>query len=369
MYLPGQISIQYTWGCEPYLGYMISFMFGMIIFFRAHKNRISRMRYTRNNGKVSIVYFVIFGFFCSLVLLIIFRNNLHFVSFADVYDLREQNSTVGADVPLAGYFEMWCQSFFSPLLVVVGLYNNNKRYIILGFLMSLLIYTATALKTAIINPFVVVGFFVLMKRYMKKSIILFFPLFTCAIGLLYFSSAFFTGDVANMAYAVIFMRSIGIAAQLTPIYITVFSTHPFTYYSHINIVNKITGMYPFSHPSMGNAVWDAYTGRDTSNVNANFWLTDGVAAAGVLGVILISLFFYFLLVFLNKLSNSHNPIVVFSLLIPIIVSLTNVSIFTTLLSSGLFFAMFILRYCRLDDFNISNHHPYRPEIHFIEQKK
>ena len=47
---------------------------------------------------------------------------------------------------------------------------------------------------------------------------------------------------------------------------------PHTYYSHINIVNALTGMYPYKD-SIGRAVMD----RD-SNANGNFWLMDGIAA-------------------------------------------------------------------------------------------
>lgn len=348
MFVPAMIAIQYFWGCGYHLDYMLAFMFGMVLFFRASNNRISQSMYIKGVGSLNILYFVVFGFICALVLLVIFRNNLHMVSFADVYDLREDNADVGKDIPLAGYFQMWCQSFFSPLLMAIGLHRKNKRLILLGALMSILIYTATGLKSSIINPFVVVGFYYFMKRYMSNSIELFFPLFTVVLGALLLSSSVFTGPVASMAYGVVFMRSVGISAQLAPCYITVFDSHTYTYYSHINIINKITGLYPFDNPSLGNAVWDAYTGNDVNNANANFWLTDGTAAAGVVGVILISVFFYFLLVYLNKLSNAHNQTVVFSMLIPIVISATNASIFTTILSSGLLFAMIVLRYCNLD---------------------
>ena len=348
MYVPSQVSIQYTWGCKFQFGYMVAFFVGMILFFLASKNKKSRTKYKTKIGSIDLSIFVIIGFIFALVVLFVFRNNLHFVSFADVYSLREENSEINKDFRLVGYFQMWCQNLFSPLLITVGLYNKNKRYLLLGILMSLLIYTSTGLKSSIISPFAVIGFYLFMNKYMKESIALFLPVFTVLIGVIFLSSSFFSGEVANMAYGVIFMRSIGIAAQLAPCYITVFETHTYTYYSHIRIVNKITGMYPFSNPSLGNAVWGEYTGNDSTNANANFWLTDGTAAAGVIGVFLVSFFFYFLLVYLNKLSNAHDQATVFAMLISIIIALTNVSVFTTLLSCGLIIAMVILRYCKLD---------------------
>lgn len=347
MYVPTQIAIQYFWGVSYHIDYMIAFFLGIILFFLSSRSSISNSKYTSKIGRLNLSLFVKFGFFCAFVLLFIYRNSLHMVSFEDVYDLREENSELGKDFALSGYFQMWCQNLFSPLLMAVGLYKKNIKYILLGFLMSLLIYTATGLKSSMITPFLIIAFYFFMRRYMSKSIALFLPAFTVIIGILYISSFFLTGPIATMAYGVVFMRSIGIAAQLAPCYISVFDSHPYTYYSHINIVNKITGQYPFSNPSLGNAVWGEYKGNDVNNANANFWLTDGTAALGVTGVVIISVFFCSLLVYIDKLSNNHDKTTVFSMLIPIIISLTNGSIFTTLLSSGLIIAMILLRYSKL----------------------
>ena len=49
---------------------------------------------------------------------------------------------------------------------------------------------------------------------------------------------------------------------------------------------------------MGKAVWGGYSGEnsdDAMNANANFLATDGVAAMGIWGVLLVSILFYFLL--------------------------------------------------------------------------
>ncbi len=353
MYIPSLISLQYFFGCARYLGFIIAFMIAMIFFFKASNSPISDMTNTKDIGKIDIRYVILFGFFCALTLLVIFRNNLHFVSFSKVYDLREDNTEISKGFALAGYFQMWCQGIFSPLLITIGLYKKNIKLVLLGFFMSLLIYTAMGLKSSIITPFIVIGFYFFMNKFMKDSLKNFFPLFTGLIALIYYSSFFFESPIAQMAYAVIFMRSIGISAQLAPCYITVFDNYPHTYYTHISIIGKIFGGYPFDNPSMGNAVWELYTGEDEMNANANFWLTDGTAAAGVPGVLLISIIFYILLIYLNKLSNAHNQAIVFSMLIPIIMTFTNVSLFTTFLSGGLFLAMIVLKYCSFDVDNSS----------------
>ena len=73
-------------------------------------------------------------------------------------------------------------------------------------------------------------------------------------------------------------------------------------YSHIGIVNYITGAYPFGKDALGKAVWSGYKGfsiEESMNANANFLVTDGVAAAGIYGVFIIAIIFYYLLKYLS----------------------------------------------------------------------
>lgn len=72
------------------------------------------------------------------------------------------------------------------------------------------------------------------------------------------------------------------------------------------------------------------------NANANFLVTDGVAAAGIYGVFIIAIIFYYLLKYLNKVSARHDMDFVFIVLLGVISALLNVSLFTTLISCGLF---------------------------------
>lgn len=148
--------------------------------------------------------------------------------------------------------------------------------------------------------------------------------------------------------AILLMRSLGISALLNTVYIDFFETTKLhTYYTHINVVNSIFGGYPFGEDALGKAVWGGYSGEnadDAMNANANFLATDGVAAMGIWGVLLVSILFYFLLKYLNKVSKGHNTDFVFILCLGSILSLLNVSLFTTLLSCGLILIIICLKY-------------------------
>ena len=104
--------------------------------------------------------------------------------------------------------------------------------------------------------------------------------------------------------------------------------HPYTYYNHIGIINAITHANPYPQ-SIGLAVT-----QGGGNANGVFWLMDGVAAAGVAGVIIISIIFVFVKAFLNSLDRKCSVALCVCIMLNGIISMVNVSLFTALNSCG-----------------------------------
>ena len=78
------------------------------------------------------------------------------------------------------------------------------------------------------------------------------------------------------------------------------------------------------------------------NANANFLLTDGVAAAGIFGLLLIGLVFYVLLHILNSISYRYRLSDLLVIFLPTLSYILNTSLFTTLLSNGLLILILFL---------------------------
>jgi len=131
-------------------------------------------------------------------------------------------------------------------------------------------------------------------------------------------------------------RIAGNGGYITMWYHDFFSTNPYTYYSHINFINAVTGAYPYD-VQLGQVVGGEYWGD--MNANANFWATDGIAAMGFWGVATITFLLFFTLVFFNSITKKINPLFVLLLTIPFIYSLLNVSLFSTLLTGGGFLVL------------------------------
>lgn len=347
VYVPSIISLQlYYLNYTSIISYQVVFMLSMVLFFVSGRNRYSQHTYKTKNNMIALKYHLIAGIIIVSIVVFSYGSHLRFVSFYDVYSLRSDNQSISTNNPLLGYLELWTANYFSPLFTTIGLYKRKIGLTIIGISMGCIIYAATGLKSSIMTPIITIFFYYIFSNIKNMHMKYFFPTIILGFLFLYILSKSVSNDILYIATSVIFMRTIGIAGLLTPAYIEVFNHNPYTYYSHVGLVNLITKMYPYKE-SLGIAVWSKYSGEspdNSMNANANFLLTDGVAAAGITGIILISILFYFLLVYLNKLSNRHNINVVFALLTGSLFSLTNVSLFTTLLSSGLLLCICLLRY-------------------------
>jgi hypothetical protein len=349
IYVPSLIALQYYY--KDYMKavpYQITFFFAQILFFISYKNSISKHSFSVYENVIPFKIYLIFGVIIGVFVLLFYSGRLSFVSFQDVYDLRSANHVIESSYPIIGYMNFWTEDFFCPLFIAIGCYKHNNKYIILGFVLGLLIYMATGLKNAITTPFITMAVYYILKNEKMKSLEYFFPIVITSFLIIYILNDKIGGVFLGGVSFLLFMRTIGVSALFTPAYIDVFSRHPYTYYSHISVVNGLTNMYPFHNPSLGNAVWATYTGNpDAMNANANFMVTDGIAACGILGMIIITIVFYYLLAYLNKLSNNHDQTIVLTLLVGSISSLTNVSLFTTFITSGLLFCMIFLRYTKI----------------------
>ena len=350
IYVPSLVSLQYYYTDYSFaIKYQLVYLVGMCLFFLVSRNR-SSMYVVRSSVYVHPKIIVVFSVIIALATLIVFRGNIKLVSFEDVYGLRETGSEIADSIPLFGYFYQWMSTVFSPVLIGYGCYIKNKKLIIGGFALSLLFYMTCGMKSTLFIPILS---YVLYKSLDKdeNNIVKVFPWLTLGLAIPYFFYLSFQSRLAEVIVGLILMRTYGIAAYMTPIYIDVFQQYPYTYYSHITIVDAIFGMYPFATHALGMEVNQAYGTVDQgANMNANFMVTDGIAAGGLLGVIIISVLFYFFLIILNRLTNRFEYCFVVSIMTGAVISLTNNSLFTTLLTCGLLVVLLIYKYIKVDSY-------------------
>jgi len=271
----------------------------------------------------------------TLFIIYMYKDNLRFVAFGEeVYELRAENMKFATGI-ITRYLSSWLSVVFIPICLVYGLMYRNRLFFILACISCLIIYMATASKGVILFPVIFLAFYLLFKKVSLKNIYskFVFALTTGLLMLLYvptFSHSVF------MAKSIVMWRVVGNGGYLTMWYYDFFSTNPYTYYSHIGIVNAITGAYSYDAP-LGFVIGRKW--NPLMNANANFWATDGIAAMGILGVIVITLLFFFVLAFFNSATKNINTLFALLLMIPFIYSILNVSLFSSLLTGGGFFIL------------------------------
>ncbi len=341
------ITISYYNSIDFYLrlSYQVVLLFAQTSFFCVDKIFTpKKIKPIKNKIPFNILLIAII--LISIYTIAINYNNIQFVNFYvnsdELYDLRSQNSSLLSS-GINGYLINWLSKVFYPLLLIICLSNANyiKGSIVIAA--SLLIFSITAGKIDFFMSLIIIAFYFILdknpnyiKNYFYSSLI--FTLLIISVLVL----SIVDSEFGFMTASILFMRTLSISGFLFAHYVQFFQNHPYTNFAHINFINAITNDYPYGDMPLGRAVF--YGGM---NGNANFWIMDGVAGNGVLGVLLISIVFFFFLKFINRLKSTYDERLLYLFFLPFVISLTNVSFFTTLLTGGGIILILVLYFVKL----------------------
>lgn len=323
-------------GSVEYVFYMeFQFFLGMCILFSADFFEFKK-KLVLPTGFNIFKFMLFLCVILTLYILIIYRSNLQFVSFSEVYMHRSKNVELGGDV-ITGYLSVWLHNAIIPICLSYSFFSKKKIYFIVGSVSCVIIYMATAAKSVLIFPILfLVIFLTLRKRQFKHA---FKPIGLGMIVLMLITLYFGFNEFSSLLW----MRTIGNGGYLTKYYHDFFAVNPLTYYSHINIVNAITGIYPYDK-TLGEVVGFYYWVDADSN--ANFWATDGIAAIGDFGIIFSSILMFILMIFFNTISRNYNKLFLMLILIPYTLALLNASLFSSMITGGGFIIFLFLSFNR-----------------------
>ncbi|HLJ90089.1 MAG TPA: hypothetical protein VKZ53_24985 [Candidatus Angelobacter sp.] len=284
----------------------------------------------------------------SLWVLVFFRGNLHIVSFSQVYDLRFANSEmVVAKGSSVNYALTWLSGALGPFLLAIGLVRKKRTIVLSGALLQVLVYSASAAKSAALSLVVIPFFYWVMKKGGENFGLKFGWANTALLIGLCLLGIIPENPLINIALALVFLRIYGNSGLMTGQYYYFFQNNPLTYYSHVKGVNWFVH-YPYSS-TVAQQIGFYYTGDPTYDPNAHFWATDGIAALGLPGILLISAFAALVFWLLDSVAIRHElrftvPLISFAAL-----NIANLSIFTSLLTGGLSILMLFLYVMPLEE--------------------
>ena len=284
---------------------------------------------------------------CALLITILFiavrGSSMHFVNIFTqldiLYELREENAAGIGSMGFIVYLQGSLFGAFYPFLLIC--YLNQKAYsktalVLLGYF---LLFMVDMQKITFLMPFALIGLYYLIKVKEKSICERLHSYIIIGISVLSFLLYFLQENGNELLFtllAILLLRTVCVAGWLTQMYYHFFQENPYTYYSHINVINAITNAYPYDRP-LGRAV--AY---GTQNANANMFLTDGMAAAGLPGILIIGIVFLMVLLTINSISYKYKNTDLFVIILPALSFLLNISLFTAFLSEGLILLLLLL---------------------------
>jgi hypothetical protein len=278
----------------------------------------------------------------SAWMIIVFRRDLHIVSFNDVYFLRDAaNDMTGSGTNFA--FMITTGALY-PLLMGAGLYYKRKSLILAGMFGQLLIYSIAGTKGSILSIVFVPCMYLLLKvSRLPFGVVFLFSCLTLLGGTawIYAESGGNPGPIGTLLCFVVLMRTLAINGLVTAQYFDFFQKNPFTLFSHVTGINWVLH-YPYSYP-IGMEIGLAYQGTTGLDQTGSFWAMDGLAGLGLAGVLLVSGICAVVFWCLDSVSQGHDPKLPALMATYEAYNLANISLFTSLWSGGLG-AMVILLY-------------------------
>ena len=326
--------------------YIIFFFIAQCAFFATDSLKLGKKNYGK--GQFSFGQFEIFVYVLMIYLFIANINKMHMVNIfnmdeSDVlYDLREENSSTSS--LLNSYLLIWMNHVFLPILMVCYLKMQNYKKLAIAFTCMILVFMVDMQKISFLIPFVVTLFYFLYKinpnrylNYFHLALLIAFIVFP--LLLLSYSDS----PVAFGLAAMLIMRTQCLAGRELSCYFDIFEIKdfPHTYFSHIKIIDKLTGLYPYDVP-IGSVVSGGH-----GNANATFFLMDGVAGAGLIGCVIIGVIFIIFKAYINTVGNNYDRALCVIILFFSLSSLMNSSLFTSLITGGFIPFYVICRFVEL----------------------
>lgn len=323
---------QAGWRAHVFLLLVLSLTFAMACLVT---KRTGQIRFDVTTIPAGLILAILIGWIaCTLVLVFEYWHVMSFVGLKDTYTQR----AIGrADTLWMAYVQTNYLNLLCPAMLAAGL--THRKYAwhsILGVVGLVILYMITAQKIALVLPLVMCAAAVVFRIRMLQGLAVKLAALSLAIVL---AIIVFRLSGNNMFPELLLHRTIGIPAMTLSLYYDLFSNIGYTFWTHVRGVSAVIAI-PTTFaadplwPNLGLIVGERALHNPGDNLNANFFASDGAAAAGLIGIVIIGFVFCAWIAALDYVSSGVNRTFAILVAIPVAVTLTNGPLFTTLLSFG-----------------------------------
>ena len=323
---PGEVSLLIL---TLYAGFAIMGGCYRIPLLRMRPARISRRAFWEGFGFIAGAL--------AIWMIVVFRGHMQFLSFNNIYDLRDIQNVV-SEGTLVNYAFMLLTGAFSPFLMACGLFYQKKWLFLGGVLGQLLVYGVGGTKGSILSIAFIFGFYVLFRAGRHPfALKLTFGALALVGGLcVSYVLAGYEPEPLQLHWVALFVvlvRTLSMNGLMTAWYYNFFQSNPHTFYSHIKGVNWFVH-FPYERTA-ALEIGSVYMGGNDADPTAHFWAIDGIGALGLPGVLLISAFCGLVFWLLDSTAQKHDPRFAALVTSYAAYNIANISIFTSLYSGGL----------------------------------
>lgn len=316
----------------------------------SYKFKIVSLKGRKFSTRLFWILFTIVTMLFFAYVIYVFRGKMSFVNplTEDIYEQRflgrDHEKGTGA-----GYIVMWLSGNFLCLLLAYGIINKSIVPILLCLVGQFVLYMTMADKAFLLSIIFMIFINWLCKRKSHFGLI-FVSILAVFTVLFTITQTYYEDDLGETFWTLanlFLVRTIAISSLTANLYYYYFQDHPLTYYSHVNILNKfIPYSYPYGDEMIGVVIGTHYTNIPRFNMNATFYLTDGLIALGLYGIPFIALFCAGVFYLIDSVSAKHDLSLSSMLISFINILLMNGSIFMSFLSGGLFFILAFLYFSK-----------------------
>jgi len=287
---------------------------------------LGRIIMARNHRTILIVLAVgvMFG-------LVMYGNggNIDILSFKDIYKHRFEVLKQEPFAP-AVYSYWWLSGAILPLGLVWAMRARNLLLFLACFAGQIVMFGVASSKAAGLTAFATPLFYIFtctFRRWFGVALISVFALLVAAAGILTTNQG-----IVGIIVSTLLARTLGIPGLTATQYDGFFSTYGYTYWSHVNFVRLFIA-YPYSR-EIPYEVGMYYYHNDLLSLNANFWASDGIAAFGLPGIIIISIVAGLVFRVLDQSCKHLDPRLTAAWALTPAMALSNIGLFTCLLTDG-----------------------------------
>jgi hypothetical protein len=251
--------------------------------------KLTLLKFRPSRIEPGVFWTAVIGFTLALDIWVIikFGSSLRFVSFEDVYSVRHSSSGILSQAGFLSYAIFWLSGALNPYLIASGFFEKKTYRMLLGIGGQVLIYAAAAHKAALLSIVFIPAFALFLRRNPRRVGIKVAVVGVAVLLVLTFLLQLYPqNDQIKWVGFVVLFRALAMPGLSTAEYQDFFSRNPHTWFTQYRPFIHTFG-YPYSR-ELGLEIGKYYSKMEDTQANAHFWASDGIASAGVVGILMAS---------------------------------------------------------------------------------